>query len=99
MTAVSDTIDRSLRITPSEVVHTAWIGIDLCVLGNRSRMSPEAVEKKYRRLLCLGDDAPWPPINGAWENDRFVVHDGRHEFIASLMLGRSRVFVAWVEQH
>jgi hypothetical protein len=30
-------------------------------------MSPEAVEKKYRRLLNLGDCARWPPIVGHWQ--------------------------------
>jgi hypothetical protein len=45
-------------------VRTAWVDIDLCRLGFRMPMSPEAVEKKYRRLLNIGDCAPWPPIVG-----------------------------------
>jgi len=48
-------------------------------------MSPEAVEKKFRRLLNIGDCAPWPPIVGHWENGRFVVCDGRHDYLAALM--------------
>lgn len=42
-------------------------------------MSPEAVEKKFRRLLNLGDCAPWPPVVGHWEGERFLVDDGRHD--------------------
>jgi hypothetical protein len=30
-------------------------------------MSPEAVERKFRRLLNLGDCAPWPPVVGHWK--------------------------------
>lgn len=98
MNAVVDVVDRSMCVRPDQNVRTAWININVCELGNRSRMSPEAVEAKYRRLLCMGDDAPWPPIVGHWEQDKFIVMDGRHEFVASLMLGRTRLLVCWVER-
>jgi hypothetical protein len=91
--------DRTMSVQQDQVVRTAWIPIDLCRLGNRARMSPEAVEKKFRRLLCLGENAAWPPIVGHWDDrGRFVVCDGRHEFLASLMIGRERVFVAWLSE-
>jgi hypothetical protein len=89
--------DRSLSVRPSQVVRTAWIDIDQAKLGNRSRMAVGDVEGSFRKLLCLGDNAPFPSIVGHWEADRFVVCDGRHEFIASLMMGRERLFVAWLE--
>jgi hypothetical protein len=90
--------DRSIAVSRDQIVQTAWIDINLCMLGSRVQMSPEAVEKAFRRLLCLGDQrAPWPPIVGRWEGARFVVCDGRHELIAALTLGRDRVFVAWVQ--
>jgi hypothetical protein len=54
------------------------------------------VEAKYRQLLCQGDAAVWPPITGTWSGSRFSVSDGRHQFIASLMLGREKVLVAWI---
>jgi hypothetical protein len=60
-------------------------------------MSPEAVEKKFRRLLNLGDCAPWPPVVGHWERERFFVDDGRHDYLAALMLGREKLFVCWLE--
>jgi hypothetical protein len=73
------------------------VDIDLCRLSFRLPMSPEAVEKKYRRLLNLGECAPWPPIVGHWEDGRFVVCDGRHDYLASLMIGRDKLFVCWLE--
>jgi hypothetical protein len=88
--------DRSMCVQPHQVVQTAWVDIDLCKLGCRMPMSPEAVEKKFRRLLNLGDCAPWPPIVGHWEGERFLVDDGRHDYLAALMLGREKVFVCWL---
>ena len=89
--------DRSLCVGPGQSVRTAWVDIDQCRLGFRAPMSPEAVEKKYRRLLCLGDYAAWPPVIGHWQFDRFVVDDGRHDYLASIMIGRARLFVCWLE--
>lgn len=90
--------DRSLCIQPDQVVKSDWIDIDCCKLGLHSRMTPEAVEKKWRRLLQQGEAACWPPVVGHWEGERFVVCDGRHEYIAALMLGRTRTYVAWLEK-
>jgi hypothetical protein len=90
--------DRSMCVQPDQIVRTAWVDIDLCKLGCRVPMSPEAVEKKFRRLLNLGDAAPWPPIVGHWEEERFLVDDGRHDYLATLMLGRERLFVCWLDQ-
>jgi hypothetical protein len=89
--------DRSMCVQRHQLVRTAWVDIDLCRLGFRMPMSPEAVEKKYRRLLNIGDCAPWPPVVGHWENGRFVVCDGRHEYLATLMMGRDKLFVCWLE--
>ena len=90
--------DREIQVSPGDTVRTAWVDIDQCYIVNRSRMSPEAVEKKYRKLLQAGDSAFFPPPNGRWEGSRFAVLDGRHEYIAALMLGRDKVLVAWVEK-
>lgn len=93
---VSVAEDRAMLVQPDQVVATAWINIDACRLGSRSVMSPEAVEKKFRRLLQQGEGSPWPPVVGHWEGSRFVIDDGRHEYMATLMLGRRRIFVAWL---
>src|SRR5690242_6326972 len=89
--------DRSMCVQQYQVVETAWVDIDLCKLGSRSMMSPEAVERKFRRLLNIGDAAPWPPVVGHWQGPRFVVDDGRHDFLAALMLGREKLFVCWLQ--
>lgn len=89
--------DRTLIVQPGEMVMTAWIDIDQCVLGCRVLMSPEAVEKRFRVLLHLGACAEWPPIVGHWRSDgRFSVDDGRHSYLASLMIGQRALFVCWL---
>jgi hypothetical protein len=87
-----------MAVRPGQLVRTAWVDIDLCRLGNRAQMSPEAVEKKFRRLLNLGDCAPWPPVVGHWAGERFTICDGRHDYLASLMIGRDKIFVCWLEE-
>jgi hypothetical protein len=59
-------------------------------------MTPEAVEKKWRKLLQQDGCASWPPINGKWDGDRFIVMDGRHEYLAALMLGWTHILVSWI---
>ena len=89
--------DRTLIVPPGQTVMTAWIDIDVCVLGCRVLMAPEAVEKRFRVLLNLGECAEWPPIVGHWRCDgRFAVDDGRHTYLASLMIGRRDLFVCWL---
>ena len=89
--------DRTMCVRPDQLVATAWIDIDCCVLGSRVPMAPEAVAVKWHRLLNLGDCSPYPSIIGHWrEDERFVVCDGRHEYLAALMRGRERLFVSWL---
>lgn len=95
--------DRSIYVQPSQHIKTSWIDIDLCYLGSRVRMSPEAVEKKYREILQQGECSKWPCVVGHWVDDRegrrFCVDDGRHTMLATLMLGKERIFVAWLENN
>jgi hypothetical protein len=60
------------------------------------------VDRAFQRRLQHQPDDAWPPPVGEWEDDSdgartFVIHDGRHEFIAALMLGSREILVAWIE--
>lgn len=90
--------DRILHVQPGQIVKTQWIDIDCCRLGNRTRMDFAAIERSGRRYLQSGDCQIWPPIVGHWEGSRFVVCDGRHEYLALQALGREKIFVAWLEE-
>lgn len=97
--AVALLVDRSMLVEPGQIVKTAWIDIDLVVLGCRDRMAVGDVGDKWREILQRGGGrAAWSPPRGHWREDgRFVVCDGRHETVAALMMGQDKIFVAWVE--
>lgn len=88
--------DRSLLVQSGQVVKTAYVDIWQCRMANRERMAVGDVDRAYQKLLQLGDCSAWPCPNGRWEGETFWVHDGRHELIAALMLGRTHLLVAWL---
>ena len=47
--------DCSMCVQPSQVVRTAWADIDVCKLGWRVPMSPEAVENASCGVEALAD--------------------------------------------
>lgn len=90
------TEDRSLFVQPTQHVRTAWISIDRCRMGCRERMDFAAIERAGRRYVQAGECQMWPPVVGHWDGERFVVCDGRHEYLALLALGRDKLLVAWL---
>jgi hypothetical protein len=91
--------DRALRIDAGQVVRTGYVAIFDCVLACRERMAVGDVDRAYQRVLQLGEQSQWPCPNGHWDraSGRFVIEDGRHEYVASLMLGKTHLLVAWIE--
>lgn len=90
--------DRSIAVPPGHVVRTGYVAVEQVNLACRDRMTPGDVKAAYERLLQLGGHQPWPCPRGHWDADRFVIVDGRHQYIASLMLGLTHVLVGWVER-
>jgi hypothetical protein len=88
--------DRSMRVPAGQVVRTGYVCVWKCRLANRAPMAVGDVAGAHSRLLQLGTDSLWPCVNGVWEGDEFAIHDGRHEYIAALMLGRTHILVAWI---
>jgi hypothetical protein len=84
-------------VQPSQIVKTAWISIDVCRMQCRERMDFAAIERAGRLFVNAGDCQMWPPIVGHWDGERFVICDGRHEYLALQALGRATIFVAWLE--
>ena len=96
--------DRSLAVPPGRLIRTGYVAVEQIKLGCRARMAVGDVDRAYQRRLQLGDHQPWPCPRGEWEGDpaapgaRFVVHDGRHDVVAALMLGQDYVLVAWPDE-
>lgn len=97
MGAVAIAEDRTMAVPPGHFVRTGYVAVENVKLACRDRMTPGDVKVAYERLLQLGDHQPWPAPCGHWKDDRFIVVDGRHQFIASLMLGKTHIFVAWLD--
>lgn len=66
-------------------------------MANRTRMSVGDIDIAYRKQLALGDHQAFPCPNGRWDGERFIIHDGRHAFVAALMIGLTHLLVAWTE--
>lgn len=89
--------DRTLDIPPGHVVRTGYVDVFSVRLACRDRLAVGDVDRAYQRRLQLGDRQPWPCPNGWWEGETFVVADGRHEWVATVMLGHTHMLVAWTE--
>lgn len=98
-TPVSVALDRSLVVPNGRLVLTRWVSVWRCELACRDRMAVGDVQIAYNRLIQQDGHALWPLPTGRWNDDgsKFIIHDGRHEYIAALMLGHTHILVAWVE--
>jgi hypothetical protein len=90
--------DRSFAVPAGAIVRTGYVAVDKVRLKCRARMAIGDVEAAHRRLLQLGSACSFPPPNGRWDGETFEIADGRHEYVAALMLGRSHILVAWMEE-
>jgi hypothetical protein len=75
---------------------TGYVRVDRVRLACRDRMALGDVAEKYNRRLQLGDSQPWPCPRGHWDGETFVIIDGRHDYVACLMLGLEYILVCWV---
>jgi hypothetical protein len=90
--------DRQMVVQPEQIVKLEWVPIELCMLGSPQAINPAAIERAYCRLLQLDQAQSFPPPNGVWQGERFVIYDGRHEYLAALAAGRTQLLVAWLEE-
>jgi hypothetical protein len=97
MGAVTIAEDRSIAVPRGAIVRTGYVPIHKVRLGCNERMAVGDIAAAYQKRLQLGDRQPFPCPNGAWEGETFCIYDGRHEYVATLMLGFDQILVAWVE--
>jgi hypothetical protein len=91
--------DRSIAVPPGHIVKTGYVSVWNVEFSCRDRMSVGDVDRAFQKRLQLGDHQPWPPPRGHWHlNNRFIIEDGRHEYLAALMLGIEYLLVAWTEK-
>lgn len=90
------TEDRGLAVPAGATISTGYARIDRVRLACRDRMAIGDVDLSMRRLLQTAPAQPWPPPVGRWDGEIFEIHDGRHAYVAALMLGYEALFVAWI---
>lgn len=89
--------DRSISVAPGQRVITGYVPIEQITMACRARMAVGDIDIAYRRHLALGDHQAFPYPNGRWDGERFIIADGRHAYVAALMLGMTHLLVAWTE--
>lgn len=90
--------DRSISVPPGFIPVTRYVNINRIIFVCRDRMAVGDVEKAYRRRLQLGDHQPYPCPRGHWNEETFVIEDGRHDYVAALMLGVEFLLVTWLKE-
>lgn len=90
--------DRSIRVPGGNRIHTDYVNVFAVRLECRDRMAVGDVAAAYDKCLQLGRDEQFPCPTGYWEGETFVLLDGRHHWIASIMLGKTHILVAWIEE-
>jgi len=89
--------DRSLEVPMGRSVRSGYVHRDVIRLACLDRMAVGDVEHAMRRRMACAPGQPWPCPVGQWDGDRFTLLDGRHEYVAGLMLGVEHFLVAWIE--
>ena len=92
------TEDRFVSVPPGYLIATAYVPVFNCELTSRVRMAVGDVGAAYQKVLRLGDHQQWPPPFGHWKDGKFFIDDGRHQWVASVMLGQEFIFVCWLSK-
>lgn len=88
--------DRGMVVPAGQNVTTSYVPVHQVRLACRDRMAIGDVERAMQRRMAAAPGQPWPCPIGHWDDHHFVIVDGRHEYVAALMLGCSHVLVAWI---
>ena len=98
MSPVSVAEDRSMAVPAGATVRTGYVPVEDVALACRERMAIGDVERAMQRRMSCAPGQPWPCPVGEWKGGRFWISDGRHEYVAAVMLGCSHLLVAWIEE-
>lgn len=90
-------LDKSISVPPGQTVRTGYVHVDCIILACKDKMCIASVKEKYELILQNAANSIYPTPIGEWRNDRFVLIDGRHTFIAYVINGYQWVLVSWLE--
>lgn len=86
-------------VPPGHIVVTGYVPTAEIVFpcDHEAPMSVADLKEKVDRQSHIGKGEAYPVPIGKWKDGRFHLWDGRHRYIAALMLGRRHMLVGWVE--
>lgn len=87
--------DRSLLVAPGELVKSGYVSVWKVRLACRERMAVGDVGAAFQKLLQIAPAQMHPSPNGYWDGEEFVIQDGRHAYVAAVMLGYESILVTW----
>lgn len=90
--------DRGMVVPSGKAVRTGYVPVGNVEMACRDRMAIGDVERAMQRRMAAAPGHPWPCPVGEWSGGRFRLTDGRHEYVAALMLGCEYILAAWVEE-
>lgn len=84
-------------VPAGHILVTGYVPTAEIVFQSDVPMSVADVKEKITQFTSIGSGQAYPLPVGNWKDGRFHLWDGRHRFVASLMLCRRTMLVAWIE--
>ena len=97
MLSATFTIDRTISVPPGSIVRTGYVPIEKIRLSSYENLSLPDIKEKYEIFKQNAPNQIFPCPIGNWEQVNFVIVDGRHAFVALMILGMSHILVAWID--
>jgi hypothetical protein len=87
-----------MHIPKGHILKSAYIPIEDIVFTCDVPMGVEGVRDKINQWLSHKEGQSYPLPVGEWKDGKLHLWDGRHRYIAALMLARKSMLIAWVEK-
>lgn len=91
--------DKTIAVPPGKIVKTQYVPIHDITFGCRDSMAIGDVDRAFQRLIQIAPNQPFPCPIGHWTDESFEIVDGRHTYVAMLMLGYEYILVAWEDDN
>lgn len=83
-------------IPEGHILVTGYVPTNEIVFHSECVMSVTDVKEKITQQTHIRGGTAYPVPIGDWRDGRFHLWDGRHRYIAALLLNRKTMLVGWV---
>lgn len=86
-------------IPPGHIIRSGYVPTgDIVFPLTGATMAPASVREKIDMYSAIKDQEAYPLPIVRWVDGKPVLMDGRHRYLAHLMLSRPQMLVAWTEE-